>query len=97
MFPDLPQEVVQQFLAEVPSWFLIGYVVVGLFIGDLLKRIGMPQWIIPANFIAGGVLGSWALLELPMHPLQRFMLGAFVGLASTGAHRVLKLINPNRS
>lgn len=75
-------------IPELPRYVVIVFLSLSLLLGDILKRFGAAAWVIPANVLLGIAL----VVGRHHHNFDALVLGAALGLATTGTHRALKQV-----
>lgn len=77
----------------VPEELVLAYPIVGVFLGDVLKRLGFSGWILPVNMLVGGILAC----SMDYWDIMTFIYGMELGAAATGLHGIRKKIQGGKS
>ena len=76
-------------MGEIPQEAIYAIPVVGMFLGDVMKRLGLNDWVVTANSVLGAVV-VMSMLGWGWVPLAQ---GLTLGLAATGAHSLRKQVS----
>jgi hypothetical protein len=75
---------------------LAAWPIVGMFIGDLLKRLKLNDWLIPINMSIGGILACLMLEGAQPGAsgwtLPNFFIGMAIGSGASGLHGLRKTV-----
>ncbi|MCP4573407.1 MAG: hypothetical protein GY838_13710 [bacterium] len=76
------------------------YTLVGVFLGEVIKKFKLEEWIVPINMAIGGLLGMYFMSALITDPetgktigfLGSFLIGAGLGSGASGVYSVGRAI-----